>query len=195
MILSFGDLPSLVACGLAAHRPPVASGGGAATLLLPDVLSGPERAAAELAASLLDLETARLPLPAMLDDTLLLYFAARHAAAAGAERLVWPAHPAADPARPGAIDRIAAAIDRATLVSRLVNLDAWSSPAPGSPEIEIDAPLADLSDTQVADLVADMELPVESCWFWRDASAEAADLRARWGPALLEAGYATLPTG
>lgn len=192
MILAFGDVPSLVACGIAAHRP-VARDGGGATLLIPSVLSDAEQSSIQLTASLLDLDTAPLSLAEDLDDTLLLYHAARHAAAAGAEQLVWPAHPAPDPSRPGAIDRIASAIDRATLVSRLVNLDAWSSPAPGSPEIQIDAPLADLSDVQVADLVADMELPIDACWFWADPSPEAADLRARWGPALIDAGYTTLP--
>jgi hypothetical protein len=107
------------------------------------------------------------------------------AARNGFTTVLWPASAAAGDSLD--LDRIAQITDRALLVSRLVAIDADSH---GAPSIRIETPYADLTDRQIADLIADMELPIESCWWW---GAEAIDALAdresrRWKSALATVG-------
>jgi hypothetical protein len=109
------------------------------------------------------------------------------AARQGFESVLWPASAAAGESLD--LDRIAQIADRAVLISRLVAIDAG---AHGVPSIRIETPYIDLTDRQIADLIADMDLPIETCWWW---GAEAIDALAeresqRWKSALAAVGRA-----
>lgn len=64
------------------------------------------------------------------------------------------------------LDSLTALHSRALLIERLVALDAAARPAEGGGAVRIEAPYADLSDRQLADLVLDMDLPIWTCWWW-----------------------------
>ncbi len=90
------------------------------------------------------------------------------------------------------LDLASRAIDRALLVSRLVSIDVGA----GTP-VTIEPAYADFSDAQVADLVMDMDAPIELCWWWHAEMAggrpeHTAIFRAerqRWLKALEPAGW------
>ncbi|MBL9031236.1 MAG: hypothetical protein JNM80_05965 [Phycisphaerae bacterium] len=133
------------------------------------------------------------------------------ARAMGVRRVVWPAHAGADHADGGGggvLDRVAAIIDRAALVSRLVSLDderagnvgveardAGEVVGVGSGGgVEITTPYADLSDREMAELMLDLDAPVWTCWWARGGGAKAALEREHWREVLRELGWsAPLP--
>ncbi len=65
---------------------------------------------------------------------------------------------------------VSQAVDRALLVSRLVSIDLGES---GAVPVTIEPAYADFSDAQVADLVMDMDAPIELCWWWHAEAAGA----------------------
>lgn len=96
--------------------------------------------------------------------------------------VVWPTLPAGPASsEPALVGLIADAVNRATLVSRLVSLDAHEK---GLPEVRIELPFVDLTDEQLADLACDLGVRFEDCWWWSVDTSEASELRARWGPLL-----------
>lgn len=107
-------------------------------------------------------------------QTRLLTDAAYFAMQLGFRRLVWPIRIPED--HPDRISAIGTAIDRAMLVSRLVSLDATTETAPG---IQIETPFVDLSDAQMLDLVADLALPLETCWWANARTLPYAQQRAQ----------------
>jgi hypothetical protein len=157
IILSSGDLPALVAARLAAEEGP-----SVGTWSLAD---HPTAAAAVGAqAELLDLEVIGSSMPGE-ETSIMLLRAARAAAAAGAARLVWPEAVNAD------LDRMSREADRALLVSRLIALEPDLGPAAGAGRFEVQTPLLDLSDAQVAELAIDLDVPIWRCWWWPAVSA------------------------
>ncbi len=108
----------------------------------------------------------------------------------GFGRVCWCAHPGSPtgsgPREPGDADAVGAVLDRALLVTRLLAVAARER------GVVINAPVADLSDWQLADLAADLEAPVDRCWWWSGTSGEAATERARWASTLREVGWAGL---
>ena len=86
--------------------------------------------------------------------------AAYHAAREGCDILEWPVQ------RAGAdtvdIDAAARDADRCLLITRLVSLDTLKV------QFKVDCPLVDMTDRQLCDLAVDMDLPVSSCWWWKD---------------------------
>lgn len=80
------------------------------------------------------------------------------------------------------IERVAEAIDRATLVGRLASLEARF-------EVEVKTPFVDLSDHQIADLAVDMGVEPSSCW-WASGDGAAIAERRRWHRVLQERGVA-----
>lgn len=101
----------------------------------------------------------------------------------GCDSVVWAAHCA----RTGSdvevdIDRVAEAIDRATLVGRLASLEARA-------EVEVQTPFVDLSDRQIADLAVDMGVEPSTCW-WAMGDGAAMAERRRWHGVLRERGMA-----
>ena len=109
------------------------------------------------------------------------YLAAQHQC----RRVIWAVLADRDPdsGEPD-LASVARVIDRALLAGRLASLDLeraeWA--AAGVPEVRIETPFADLTDAQLADLSRDLEVPVETCWWWGDDRLPgASDERARWG--------------
>ncbi len=112
----------------------------------------------------------------------LLLRAGTLALANGCRRVIWPVqHPGPTPEEPANVDFIADALNRATLLARLVSLDASEA---GLPEVVYETPFVDLSDTQLADLMTDLSLSPQSCWWWGGDAPLAARLRSRWERAL-----------
>lgn len=92
------------------------------------------------------------------------------------------------------LSSVAATIDRAMLVSRLVSLDMASD----SGSFEIESPYVDLSDRQVAELAIDLGAPIQLCWWWhselRDGKPDAAGAifkreHDRWTSMLAQCGW------
>jgi len=95
---------------------------------------------------------------------------------------VWPVHVGAD------LEGMDRALARARLVERLVNLDLPQEHE-GEPPLRIETPLLDLTDRQIAELAADLDAPLDVCW-WCDKDGPAPCGRCpgcpRWEPALRE---------
>lgn len=101
-----------------------------------------------------------------------------------------------EPATLPSVESLARELDRALLVSRLVTLDAGEH---GVGVFEIQAPLMDLSDSQVAEMALDLDVPIWRAWWWDltngkrpkdNALAErAAACRRRWEAALVGLGW------
>lgn len=101
----------------------------------------------------------------------------------GCGSVVWAAHCASAGSEIEVdIDRVAEAIDRATLVGRLASLEARA-------EIEVQSPFIDLSDSQIADLAVDMGVEPSACW-WATGDGVAMAERRRWHGVLRERGMA-----
>ena len=98
------------------------------------------------------------PLPERVAATDLLLRAGREALRTGVNRVVWPIHSGTD------LDEMERELERARLVERLVNLDA---PADHEAAVRIETPLLDLTDAQIAELAADLDAPLEVCWWCR----------------------------
>ncbi len=198
IVISDGNLPALVAACLAAEEARerdtvglwavhAATGGGAS--------HSPVERAIQAHAELLGAEIIGAGDPAQpsggdaATPSGALLQAATAAAAAGASRLIWPEVAAGD------LDRMAREADRALLISRLVGLDE-AAPA----RFEIETPLLDLTDEQVAELALDLDAPVWRCWWWsivRGAEEAEAPVVAlaraqdeRWTGALRRVGWA-----
>lgn len=120
------------------------------------------------------------------DQTRLLVHAGYLALSVGCDRVVWPAQCGEDlRTEAPTLERIAGAIDRALLVSRVIALD--TPRAVDAPEIE--TPFVDLSDRQIAEMVMDIEAPLSGCWWWGGSSPSALAARDRWGTLLRSLGW------
>ncbi len=207
IIIADGGLPALVAAAIEAERAISGGGGGASLMLWPasPLLASAQFTAVTSQARFLRLgltDTPQLSLngteaSTTLRDTLGLLSGVEAARAAGCSRVVWPVQYHADhDSLPGELDRIAAAVDRALLVARLGLLETDRA----SDEITIETPLVDLTDSQIADLVVDLDAPAYLCWWWRrpseaEAEALAAPERKAWLAALREAGWVQTAPG
>ncbi len=111
----------------------------------------------------------------------------------GCSTVLWPTHSVHSQSPD--LDAVSRAVDRALLISRLISLDAELH---GQPRFRIDAPYADLSDRQLADLVIDMDLPVQMCWWWHaERASQQEEFRAqheRWTTVLREVGWRAGPS-
>lgn len=208
LVLSDGDLPAIVAIGLALD----AAGRQGRV----EVLSDPYAAGGELA-----LQKVRALADAQaikahdadrergggddsgLDRSSRLLAAARAAVGLGAAKLVVPwqavdadTAKADDPDRQPTVQTLTRELDRQLLVTRLVTLDAAEH---GIASFEVDAPLADLTDVQVADLAMDLDAPIWRAWWWEastsrrvrdaDVAERAKACRQRWASALGRVGW------
>ena len=211
LILSDGGLASLVACAVAKETAAIDGRVHAGISVLPALdigqAAGVTRALREKAvrtqAEVFGYELWD-PLPSGPDalpgavelreqESRSLLVATQLAAKKACDNLVWPlqcAGPATDRDEDGLdLDWIARAADKAVLVSRLVAVDADAHHKPG---IRIDTPYLDVTDHQLADLAAEMELPMRACWWWtasrRDGEFAVAE-RERWLRALAFVGW------
>ena len=107
----------------------------------------------------------------------MLLDAAEQARRCGCTRIIWPVHAgAAIDSESIEVDRAALSIDRALLVEQLTNLDAPTSAA----RISIETPYVDLSDRQLAELAADVSVPLKTLWWWGRSGDEAQRAHERW---------------
>lgn len=102
-------------------------------------------------------------------QTRMLLDAATLAMQLGLKRVVWPIR-AIGPSRSEnseeLIYHIGVAIDRALLTARLATLDAQEH---GGVEVTIETPIVDLTNHELSDLAADLNVPINACW-WTDTS-------------------------
>lgn len=199
LVISDGSLASLVAC--AAAREAIVSAGGDEKAARPIVLFVPvgdetnraRRQAVEKQAKLYELDVADMKTElrgpgahgafnAGLSETLNLISATYQAAQLGCDLVVWPVqfHGQLD------IEKVARVVDRALLVTRLASLDSADH---GKPAIRVDTPYADFTDKQMADLVIDMNVPVELSWWWGGKDDHALQRIERWIPVLQGLGW------
>lgn len=189
LVITSGDLPGLVAAAIVsedsvrresigAGRPVVWS----ASALGHDAVS---RHAASVGLRVVRRETGGEPVPGVgLAEATnrLLLDAGTASLGLGCPVVVWPVLPAGPAStEPALVELMADAVNRATLVSRLVSLDA---PGVGLPEVRFETPFVDLTDQQLAELACDLGVRFEDCWWWSADSSAASAERARWGPLL-----------
>ncbi len=223
IIITDGGLPALVAAAIEAERAIAGGGGrdgsgghvsggaesGGVVSLMPwpshPVLAPVQAAAVTSLARFFrfdhtdtpDLRLGGIEATTGLLDTLSLLAGVEVARAMGCVRLIWPVQFHADKSSlPAQLDRIAAAVDRALLVSRLGLLDGVDA----AEEITIETPLVDLTDRQIADLAVDLDAPAYLCWWWRQhAEPEAEQVagieRRAWLAALGDAGWVQAAPG
>ena len=163
-----GGLQSLVNCFMARERV-LAVGGDIASIqplaFLPQMegaLGAIKTTAAEKQAELFGLKLVRSEAQVNSDsgDSGLVVTAAYYAARQECDLLDWPVQRAGI----DSVDVDAASLeaDRCLLITRLVSMDTLR------PQFKVDCPLVDLTDRQLCDLAVDMDLPVSSCWWWKD---------------------------
>lgn len=200
LIILDGDLASLVALACVSDEA-VALGSGraqgpSAQVWLPGIFGESQRDRSGACDRQIALYNARRIQRSEIDDrvlpvgthgfeTQLLLAAFSHAAQAGLERVLWTAHPGRT-ADEGAIDleRASGILDRALLVEQISALDRPASAA----RVRIETPHADLSDRQLAELAADLMIPVKTLWWWGGQSDEAQRQRDRWTGLFRETG-------
>lgn len=119
--------------------------------------------------------------------TRLLVEAGLEAARRGIDRVVWCVHfGGRGPGDKTDLDAVAKACDRALLTTRLLSLDAPR-------DLRIETPYVDLSDVQVAELAADLDVSLEACWWARATGGDSVEAaRSRWTRALEAAGLGDL---
>lgn len=96
------------------------------------------------------------------------------------ERVVWAMDSSPTTGGVDAVDlnESSRVLDRCLLLERLAMLES-------DQEIRVEAPFADLSDQQVAEIALDLSVPVSACWWWT-ADDHA---RRRWTAALQTVGW------
>lgn len=207
-VIHDGGLPALVACLMAddpgqvvAWCPPVGSRWEAAGIGGDEEITPIHRRAAERQGELLGLARVSFaeprsaanihPAGPALEATAMLLAAAMEAVAEGCTALIWPICCGGD------LGALAAAAEKASLISRLVQLDLHTSrlprPPAGAPELSVETPFADLTPGQIAELALDLDAPAHACW-WRLPGAEQTpggrEARAAWHGALRAASRA-----
>ncbi len=192
IIILDGDLASLVALACASDEA-VSIGSGrtpcpCAIAWIPSMFGDSQRDRSSACDRQIALYNARRLSKSEIDETFvvpqnrpaetpMLMAALAHAAAQGSSRVVWPAHPGR-PEDETAInlDLASSIIDRSLLVEQLNRLDA----GPEASGATIETPHADLTDRQLAELAADLSVPVKTLWWWGGQSDEAQRQRDRW---------------
>lgn len=110
----------------------------------------------------------------------LLVLAADRAARLGLRRVVWPALAMRDGRGEPDLNAVASILDRALLAGRLADTGAAGAMSAES-GVSVEAPLADLTDRQVAELAKDFALPLGPCWWSSGPGEWATAERSRWG--------------
>lgn len=184
IVLCDGDLPSLVALSLAQD----ALGGlGSCGVLSGPVASSNAEGISARIRSLAEAQAAEcLDFPAVAPSSLgtghrrtrYLAEAAHQAISNGFTTLVCPWQAETfDPEKSRdanefpSVESLARELDRALLVSRLITLDAAEH---GVGVFEVQTPLMDLSDAQVAEMALDLDVPIWRAWWWEATSGKRA---------------------
>lgn len=224
LIIGDGGLASLLACAVAREaavltglaNPGVLWSGPARPEEAPQRSEAAERQAAAYGLQLV-VHTAPnslfgaspAPFTGLWDDRLLIEVASA-AIEHGCDKVIWPVHHGGPGDSAGLghdLDAISAAVDRALLITRLVGIDAGQH---ARPAFRVETPYVDFTDRQLADLALDLDVPVETCWWWRreflarDPQVAAAPSAAldrdwaqwrRWWPVLKSVGWTPEPAG
>ena len=209
MVLCDGDVPAMVALSLTQDG--IGSLGLASVLSAPVTPSGLEAINARIH-ELADAQAARcLDFAAVAPNALstghrrtrYLTEAAHQAMSNECSALVCPWQAEGFDAETGrdlsalpSVDALARELDRTLLVSRLVTLDAAEH---GVAVFDVQAPLMDLSDVQVAEMALDLDVPIWRAWWWEAAegkrtkdaalTAWAQTCKSRWCAALESLGW------
>ena len=209
LVLCDGDLPSMVALSLTADAMSglgsVSVLSGPITVVSPEIITAKIHALAESQAARCHDFPAVAPVAVSTGHrrTRYLFEAVQAALSNGCTTLVCPWQAEGldpdtdrDADAPPGVDALARELDRALLVSRLVTLDASEH---GVGVFEIQTPLMDLSDRQVAEMALDLDVPIWRAWWWdltngrkpKDAALadRAAAYRQRWESALIGLGW------
>lgn len=185
LVIVDGGLPSLLAVwteGVCRRPPGLAASLPAAFVWQVPGLGAAARAAVERAAEIAGVDQAldsdglevtgfAAPNSDGVDGPAWSYWllqAAATAARKGLSRVVWPIQLGSAVGAGAAgqvVDRAARAGDRALLAGRLASLDA-----PGA-GVTIETPYLDMTDSQVADLAADLDAPVAAAWWCIEGTA------------------------
>ncbi|NOG54584.1 MAG: hypothetical protein HND57_09710 [Planctomycetes bacterium] len=107
----------------------------------------------------------------------------------GCHRVLWPENADDD------ADRLSSLCRRAVLIQHLANLTSDGEEPPPSQMLEIDIPMLDCSDRQVADLAIRSGVPLDQihwCTSRADAPCERCASCIRWHKALSELGLAAV---
>ncbi len=114
--------------------------------------------------------------------TAMLMSAGQDAMTHGLSRIVWPINLGRVDEQgrmlEGAVSMIAEVMDRAAATARLLTLDADER------GLVIALPYVDFADAQMADLAADLDLPLHACYLGQEGTPE----RARWETLLVACG-------
>jgi len=110
-------------------------------------------------------------------QTRMLLDAATLAIQLGIKRVLWPIQIDQTEDTSETLNTIATAIDRAILTARLATLDAQSQ---GGIEVTIETPLVDLTNQQLSDLAADLNIPLGTCWWTDTTLPDAQEHYNRW---------------
>lgn len=165
LIIADGSIATLIAVWREAVCRPGAADGPKPILWAPAGLSAAAQHANQQIATLAGLETpAAGPLPGCesgLAATLMLLAAGEEAARHGIGRVVWPVQFAGTDATTR-LTQVGGAFDRALLAARLLSVDTRQT---SGLSVLIHTPLAELTDTQLLDLAADMDAPVGTAWW------------------------------
>lgn len=179
LVLTDGGLAGLVAAVIASKRtdPEIRP-----AVLVPSGLSEPVSRAARVGCERLGLSAIELNAGRTgggAGETRLLLVAAQTAAQNGCSTLIWGRQLGGDdPVQ--SIDLIGQSLDRATLISRLISLDL-----PDSGSLEIELPVIDMTDAQLAELALDLGVPLDTLAWWGSDTEE----RTRWESALRSVGW------
>ncbi len=195
LVIVDGSLASLVACVAAKEASLASRGDGVPTpprpaAWVPGTLPTPRREAASRIAVTYGLELITDPSPpavpetsggrsaplADLEESEMLVRAAYAGAHHGCPTVFWPAQAPVSPVTSEVdVNAVSRLIDKALLVGRLCALDAEHHQLPS---IRVDAPYADFTDQQLADLARDLDVRLSLCWWWEDPQGESE--KARW---------------
>lgn len=195
LVITDGSLASLVACVAAKEASLASRGEGLPTpprpaAWVPGTLPVAQRQAAARIANTYGLELIADPVRAGapetppgrsaqrpdLDESEMLVRAAYAGAHHGCPSVFWPAQaPVSSATGEVDVDAVSRLIDKALLVGRLCALDAEHHHLPS---IRVDAPYADFTDQQLADLARDLDVRLSLCWWWEDPEGQAE--KARW---------------
>lgn len=194
LVLSDGGLEGLVAAAIAVERAALPTDRHAYLWCVPGRFEGASMvrdtaaAAAERQRASLKLGSVAARVPAALGDgarttgeadSMVLLRAGSIAAELGLRRVIWPVRAQMDRATGGPdVNDAARIVDRAVLVTRLIELDVEG------PGVTIETPLVDLADDQVLELAHDLGVPMDAVWWASELGGRPGEVaraeRERW---------------
>jgi len=124
----------------------------------------------------------------------------------GASTVVWAVSTGRDGSHQAGADRAGVCTLQAMMIERVCSLDVLADHGSADPStrgasaaavVRVEAPYADFSDRQLAELVIELDLPVWTCWWWGATNDDQAawSERQHWTALLRELGWLGKPMG